>query len=1186
MKKINIFQWTDFYKICSMQIFRIMKLTFLLLFVTILNAFGTKIFGQNEGLKSNNEESITINLIDAPLSEVINAIEEQSNYLFLYSSKMIDVNQRITISEVDQSINPLLNTLLANTEINYSIKERQILLFSKDSDSAPNSRQEKQITGRITSISGEPIPGVTILVKGTTVGAITDIDGNYSVPIPANRTTLMISFIGFVTQEFEIGDRSSINVVLKEHTTSLDEVVVIGYGTQKKVSLTGAVSTISAAELSKVVAGDAVSRLQGQMAGVTVTMDNRPGAVGTIRVRGYGSLGNNNPLFVIDGIPRTSMDNINPNDIESMSVLKDASSAAIYGSRAANGVVLITTKRGAEGRTRVTFNVRHGYQYNINKPDLMNSAELAQNMKQKWTNMGLSPGMVGWGDAQFGYGPEPIVPDYVFPAGKMEGQVDESTYTPPSVSPYNAITRANKGDNLYDLIWSQGAPFSGYDLNISGGNTGSVYSLTLGYTTQKSLFNFDGDQYNDATDNRFKRYSLRANSDFKINKWLKISPDISATYTTQLGNTGTGTGSGVLSLNPLLPVYDIKGAFTGTKVPLTGNQRNPIAELVRYKDQFVNRLLVQGSTTAQINFTKDLIFKSLLGVSLRSSYGETYVLSDPEFNQTNNTANMSAAHNNENQYNWVNTLNYLKTIKDNHNINVLIGTEALQNSSNDMNGSRSTYAFENVDYMVLTAGEKDINNSGTRTANRLFSYFGRVNYDFKRKYLFEATIRRDASSRFIGDYRWGTFPAFSVGWRISEENFMSALPFINDLKLRGGAGQNGNDNVGNFNAYTTFSQRDTYSFYNITGASRSSIAAGFSLNRIGNESAKWETGISKNVGMDISLFKSKIVASLDVYERVTKDMLYNDVRPSTWGLVNFPQINIGEMKNTGFDLVLTYNGFTSGSDFSYKVSATVSHFKNEVVKLNNNPNEIRYGTSTEAGFSTATQAGKPLESFYGYIFEGYFNTTDEVASWPKFNPNAAGVDVYSRTGVMKYKDVNGDGIITPLDRTWLGDGFPDISYGLNINVNYKNFDLTLFLQGIQGRKIIRNFERTLVFIRNDGNYLTKRLYKSWTPERYANGEEITVPITINTDSNMQLPNSWFISDGSYARMKDIQLGYTLPKKVLSKLNMDNLRIYVQASNLFTITKYEGLDPEVNDLGIDNNVYPTPRVFTFGINLSL
>ena len=1155
-----------------------MKISAFLLFGSILNVFGSNIYSQKTRLN--------IDMKDVPIVNVIEAIEGQSEFFFLYSSKMIDVKQKVTINEVDKNITEVLSDLLEKTSIKYAIKDRQILLVDKETDAAINKQQEKKITGKVSNQSGEPIAGATVLIKGTAVGALTDVDGNYSIPVPGNATTLIFSFIGMETQEVPISSQNSINVVLKEAAIGLDEVVVVGYGVQKKVSLTGAVGSIGAGELSRSNESDAISRLQGQIAGVTVTMDNRPGSMGTIRVRGYGSLGNNNPLFVIDGIPRTSMDNINPNDIESMSVLKDASSAAIYGSRAANGVVLITTKRGMEGHTRLTFNASNGFQYATTKPDLLNSSEIGQLMFQKWTNMGLSPGMTGWGDVQYGYGATPRVPDYIFPAGKMEGEVNESTYTPPNVLPYNAITRANKGDNLYDLLWSQGAPTRDYNINLSGGNAGSTYSLSAAYSELKSLYNFKGDQYNSATDNGFKRYSLRANSDYKVNNWLKISPSLSATYSVQSGNTGRGTDSGILSLNPLLPVYDINGNFAGSKIPSTGNGVNPVAALVRANDNFTNRILVQGSTTAQINFTKDLIFKSLIGFSLRSSYGETYGHADPEFNQTLNTANMSASQDNEMQYNWVNTLNYMKSFNKVHNFNVLLGSEALDNSSTNLGGSRSTYAFENLDYMVLSAGEKDINNSGGRTGNRLFSYFGRLNYDYKGKYLFEGTIRRDASSRFVGKYRWGTFPAFSVGWRISEESFMSSLTFINDLKIRAGWGENGNDNVGNFNAYGTFSARDQYSFYNITGSSRSSIAAGFSPNRLGNASAKWETGVSKNIGLDLSILNSRIVTTLDVYTRLTTDMLYNDTRPSTWGMLTLPQINIGEMKNTGFDLVLTYNGGKKGADFSYKVSATVSHFKNEVVRLNLNPNEIRYGTSTEAGNSTATQAGQPIESFYGYVFEGYFNTPEEIAAWPKYNPNADGKDVYSQLGVMKFKDVNGDGIITPLDRTWLGDGFPDLNYGLNISVKYKNWDFSTFLAGIQGRKIIRNFERTIVFVRNDGNYLSKRLYESWTPERYANGSKITVPITINNDANMQLPNSWFISDGSYARLKDLQLGYTLPAKILSKLKMEKFRVYGQISNLFTITKYSGMNPEVSDLGIDNSVYPTPRIFTFGINMVL
>jgi TonB-dependent starch-binding outer membrane protein SusC len=1177
MKKIYNLHRTFIFKICSKKTLRIMKLSVLIILVTVVNAFGGVTYSQNARLN--------LEMKHVPIKDVISSIEGQSEFFFLYSSKMIDVTQEVNIHEVDQTITAVLDDLFAKTNIKYDIKDRQILLIDKGTESA-TGQQERKISGKVTNQAGEPLIGVTVLVSGTTQGSLTDINGNYSISVPGNATKLAFTFIGMTKVEFEIGNKTVMDVLMKEEAIGLDEVVVIGYGVQKKVSLTGAVSSIGSADLSRQAGGDAISRIQGQIAGVTVTTDNTPGAVATIRVRGYGSLGNNNPLFVIDGVPRNSMDNINTNEIESMTVLKDASSSAIYGSRAANGVVLITTKRGVEGKTKVDFTAHYGFQYLTkgSKPKLLNAQQYGDVLWQRWTNQGLKPGDVGWGNAQYGYGATPVVPDYIFPAGKMDGQVDESTYTPPSVLPFNAITKANKGDNLYNEQWWEGAPTRDINLNLSGGNNGSTYSISLGYSDVLSLYNFRGDQYNDATSNGFKRYTLRYNADLKVTKWLKISPTLSANYQNRLGSQNNG--SGILGFHPLIPIYDIAGNFAGTKIPVTGNGVNQIADMVRAKNNYRNNLIVQTSTTAQITFSKELLFKSLLGASYRPTYGETYTLANPEFNQTNNTALMAAAYSDEFQVNWVNTLNYMKTINNNHNFNVLLGVETLSNKSTSEGAGRSTYAFQSLDYMVLSSGEKDITNTGTRTGNKLFSYFGRLNYDYKGKYLFEGTLRRDGSSRFTGVNRWGTFPAFSVGWRISQESFMSDIKSINDLKIRGGWGENGNDNVGNFNSYSTFSSNDIYSYYNITGASRSSISAGLSPTRYGNSTAKWETGISTNLGLDLVMFDHRLSASLDVYKRSTSDMLYNDSKPSTWGIVTLPQINIGEMKNSGFDFVLSYNGGRKDADFTYKVSGTLSHFKNEVMRLNSNPNEIRYGTSTEAGNSTATQAGQPLESYYGYVFEGYFNTQAEIDAWPKYNPNAAGVDTYTQLGVMKFKDVNGDGIITPADRTWLGDGFPKLTYGFNVSLKYKNFDLSSFLSGVWGRKILENWERTLIFVRNDSQYLLKRLNESWTQDRYNAGAKITVPITIPTDANMQLPNSWFICNGDYARLKDFQIGYTLPRSVLSKLKMDTFRVSFQISNLFTITKYEGMNPEVNDLGVDSNVYPTPRVFTFGINMVL
>lgn len=1038
------------------------------------------------------------------------------------------------------------------------------------------------VSGKIVDETGEALPGVNIIEKGTTNGTSSDSDGRFTIGVKDPSSVLIFSFIGYKPLEIPVGAQTEISVTLAPDINSLEEVVVVGYGIQKKASLTGAVADVGNQTLNAVAVGDATQRLQGRIAGVTVTGNNAPGSTSTVRVRGYGSLGNNNPLYIIDGIPRTDMDNINPNDIESMTVLKDASSSAIYGSRAANGVIVITTKSGKEGTTKLTFDTRIGVQNKINRPDLMNSEEIGQNLWQKYRNMGLTPGGAGWGDVQFGNGANPVLPDYIIPAGRKNGEVDESTYTYPN--PYNAITKTNKGEtDWYEAVFAP-APVQEYNMSLSGGNNGSNYAISAGYLNQLGLLNYRGDDINSPTKNGFKRYSLRSNADIKVNDWLKIGPRLSATFGNLKGTMDPGVVNTTLTMNPLIPLYDIRGNFAGSKAPATGNGQNPVASIIRNKDDYTHTLILQGSMYAQATLWKSLTLKSTIGVSYNTANSNDRTLMNPEFNQAQLIDRLERNSSFQYQYNWTNTINYVKSIGG-HNFNVLVGTEAIDRRSETLMGGRSTFAFTDLDYMVLAAGERDVINGGTFDQSRLFSYFGRFNYDFKDKYLFEAVVRRDGSSRFIGDYRWGTFPAFSAGWRIKSEAFMDAVSWVDDLKLRAGWGINGNDNVGNYNAYTTFFANGNESYYNISGANRTTSVAGLHKSFYGNPGGRWETNVATNFGIDASLFNSRLDVTIDVYSRRTTDMLYPDQRPGTWGQINLPNINIGEMKNTGIDLMLGYRG-QIGSELKYSVSANVTHFRNEVVKLNNNPNEQRFANPIEANFNTVTQAGMPLNTFYGYVVDGIFNTAEEVAAHAKAFPNIAGADTYSRPGVFKFRDVNEDGVINTSDRTFIGDGYPDLSYGINIDLKYKNFDFSSFFQGVSGRQIINNAKRVMLFIRNDGNYLRERLYQSWTPERYAAGDKITLPITINNDANMQLPSSFFVEDGDYIRMKNIQLGYTLPSSVLSKIKLKGLRVYIQASNVFTITKYTGLDVEVNETGIGDTVYPTARVFMGGLNFDL
>ena len=1139
----------------------------------------------NAQRKSIEEVEVSLNLQEKTLLQFFRQVEAKTEFKFTYNDDLVDLKQKVTVEERDRILYEVLEAVSRQVDLHFVQVNENIHVKSveNDKDQAVEIAQVVDVTvsGTVTDANGEPIPGATVSLTGTSVGTATDLEGKYTLTVPEG-STLVFSFIGFETQTIAIGGRSVIDVVLGEDMASLDEVVVVGYGVQQKKTLTGAVSSVGEKELLAVPAGDAAALLQGRVAGITVTANNSPGGEAAVRIRGVGSINNNNPLYIIDGVPTTSgLTHINPNDIESMTALKDASSSAIYGSRAANGVIVVTTKRGKSGYPKLSFNSRYGVQHAVNQLDLLNTQELGELLWLENTNRGLAPGDPGWGDLQYGYGPRPVIPDYILPAGKMEGEVDESTYSYPN--PYNGITRANRsGTNWYDEIFAT-APIQEYNLTLSGGGENSNYAISAGYMDQAGIVVQTG----------FKRYTLRANSDVKIKDWVEVGQSLGFAYTDRVSfgnNDEYNPVSMSHRMHPILPVYDIRGNYAGSKVSSTGNAMNPKALLDRNKDDFSRQMRVLGNLYAQVNFTDDLSFRSLFGVDYTTDRSKDLFLMDPEYVQSNYTNRLTERYSGGLQYNWSNTLSYNKNIGNDHLINVLLGAEALKNDQEFINAGRTTFAFMDFDYMVLNAGEKDLTNSGSFDEWSLFSYFGRFNYSYKEKYLLEAVARRDASSRFSKANRWGTFPAFSAGWRISEESFMEKSIWITDLKVRLGWGMNGNDNVGNYNSYTTYRTAGNASYYNISGTSSSQSAAGFHKYSLGNPDGRWEATTTTNLGLDVVLFAGRFEANIDAYSRTTTNMLYPEAKPDTWGGLVLPSINIGEMKNTGIDLILNYRG-KPGSVFNYNVSANISHYKNEVVNLNNNPNEIRFGNSLREEVYTASKAGLPISSFFGYQVEGIFNTQEEVEAHPKYNPDINGDDAYGMPGMLKYKDVNGDQKITPDDRTFIGSPHPDFTYGINIDLSYKNWDLSTFLQGVQGNELINYLNRWTLFNLFEGNRKKERLYESWTPERYANGEKITVPMAIRNDAAMQKPSSFFVEDGSYFRLKNLQIGYTLPSSLLSKWKVDRLRIYGQATNLFTITNYSGLDPEVsisNDrhMGVDEGIYPVSRMYILGINLNL
>jgi TonB-linked SusC/RagA family outer membrane protein len=1159
-----------------LQMLRIMKLTAVLLLIGILK-ISAGVFSQ--------DAIISFNLENGNLTDLFNIIENNTEYKIFYKTNIISEGQKINLQADQKPVAEILSTALSGQNLTFDLVDKVIIITSLGT-----ANQPIKITGTITDESGNPLAGSYIQVEGTSIGTVTDLNGNYSLDVPNENSVLVFTFVGYNSQRVSAFGKTIIDIQMIPSIETIEEIVVVGYGTQQKMTLTGAVATVGEDELRISPNISAAARLQGRVAGVTINNDNTPGGVSRVRVRGIGSINNNDPLYVIDGVPTTGgLNYINPNDIKSVSILKDASSSAIYGSRAANGVIIITTLHGQSGKLKLSLSGHYGIQQVTGKFDLLNTKEYGELLWLENKNVGLQVGDPGWGHIQYGYGATPIIPDYIIPSGKMAGEVDESTYSYPD--PYNGITKANKiGTDWLDELFRV-APLQEYNLTVSGGNEKSTYAFSAGYLDQDGTAIYTG----------LKRLSVRTNVDVKITNWLKVGENIGITYIDNVvGFRNNSEGSYLAyarQAQPIIPVYDIRGNFAGTQAKGLGPGVNIVAWAYRWKDNYQHTLDMLQSSYAQINFLKDFSFMTLLGVNYTTLRQRIRNLQNPEHSEPIHVDNLSEQFRLGTQVNWANTLNYKKTINGNHNINLLLGTESVNNYSEYTNASVSTFAFSNLDYMVLDAGEQSRGSGGNFDQWKTFSYFSRLNYDYRNKYLFEGVIRRDGSSRFSKDNRWGTFPAVSVGWRISEESFLENMTWINDLKLRFGWGKNGNDNVGNYNSYSTYRAYYLESTYNISGINSTSSSIGFHKYRLGNPEGKWESTTTTNIGIDASMFNNRFEVNLDIFNRKTSDMLYPDSRPFTWGRLVLPSVNIGEMKNTGWDLLLSYRG-NIANDFKYNVNINLSHFNNEVIKLNENPKETRYGQTYVGKYFTATKAGQPVSAFYGYVAEGIFNTQAEVDAHAPFNPNQDGVDAYSKPGVLKYKDVNGDGIITPDDRTFIGDPNPDLSYGLNFDLQYKNWDMTMFFQGIYGNKICNVTLLEGLFNRMTSNHEKRRFYESWTQERYESGAKITVPMATNDsrDQIMQSPSSFFIEDGSYFRMKDLQIGYTLPSQVVSKLKIERLRVYLQATNLFLITKYSGFDPELimysnygapgNDLamGIDAGNYPTPRIFMFGISL--
>jgi TonB-linked SusC/RagA family outer membrane protein len=1036
--------------------------------------------------------------------------------------------------------------------------------------------QQKAISGLVTDVAGNPLPGVNVVEKGTVNGAITDASGRYTLTVASAKSVLSFSFVGYTTQEVIAGTGNTLDVKLIESLSALEEIVVVGYSTQVRKSLTGAVSTVSGEAIAKETTANAITRLQGKAAGVNILSQKAPGNSPIVTIRGLGTINNNTPLYVIDGVPtKSSLSQLNPDEIESVTVLKDASSAAIYGARGANGVILITTKRGTAGKAKVSFNVRYGVSNFASTYDLLNTKEYGEMLWLEAKNQGKTPSNI-----LYGTGATPVIPDYVVPAGKMEGAAgtDPALYNhTPGASFYN-ITKANKvGTDWYDAIFQPGV-MNEYNLSLSGGSERGTYAFTIGYYNETGVVKYTG----------YNRYSLRSNSEAKITNWLTLGQSLGLTYGVGKGNRGEyGEGipiSQAYRMQPIIPVYDIKGNFAGTKATGTGNGENALAVLYRDRDDYSHDLRGLGNIYAEVQLIKGLRLKSLFGFDYRPYDSQDIFRQNPEFQESKPTDILTMNNGFTTQWNWANTLNFTRVFNNVHTISFLAGTEAVSSQSKDITASRSTYFSDDANYMYLNSGEKDQTNGGGGSQVKWVSYFGRINYDYKGKYLAEATFRRDGSSRFGANSRWGDFPAFSVGWRLSEEGFMANTKnFIDNLKIRAGWGKSGNDEVGNYNGFTTFGSNNGQSFYSING-SVSTLTSGFYASAIGNPDAKWETTTTTNIGLDIAVLNNTLTGTIDVWQRKTKDMLFAVAIPNVVGAASAPSINIGDMNNNGFDLNLNYQNKAFGGDFTYSVGLTLTHYKNEVVKISDKTAEfINGGDFRQMKYTRATK-GTSFPEFYGLIVDGYFQSQAEADEYPKEYGGT-----YNVAGHFKFRDVNGDLVINDNDRAYIGSPHPKFTGGLNADLGYKGFSLSAFFYTSYGNKICNYVSRWVDYTQFTGNRTKDRLYRSWGSPHLKNNADAILPLA---DENLvsQYPSTAFLEDGSFLRLKTLQLGYALPKTICQKLTLGGMEVYIQGTNLFTLTKYKGLDPEVSrsgvNLGIDDGQWPTARQFVIGLRLDI
>ena len=1066
-------------------------------------------------------------------------------------------NKYVTLNDFFSSMKHLFYppTIISSTfaSNNKQMKQTRRLILSFLSLLTCTIMYAQEIAGNVTDATGEPVIGATVMEKGTSNGTVTDFDGNFKLKVAAGKT-LVFSYIGYQTQELPAAH--GMKVVMQDDAFSLNEVVVTGYTTQRKADLTGAVSVVSVAELSKQNENNPIKAMQGRVPGMNISADGSPSGAATVRIRGIGTLNNNDPLYIIDGVPtKSGMHELNGNDIESIQVLKDAASASIYGSRAANGVIIITTKKGKEGKIKIDFDASLSIQTYAHKMEVLNAKEFGQVMWQGFVNDGLDPNQNGLGynyDWSYNAQGTPIL-----------NGITMNKYLDPAGTTPAADTDWFKETTRTGLIQQ-------YNVSLSSGSEKSSSFFSIGYYGNKGIIK----------QSDFNRISARINTEYKLLKIkdldvITVGEHFTLNRTSEVAAPG-GFLENVLQFNPSLPVRTINGDYAG---PVGGypDRENPLARLDRNADNRYTYWRLFGDAYIDINPIKDFHIRSSFGLDYAQKEQRIFQYPITEGTVANPINGVEGKQEHWTKWMW-NAIATYNLEKGKHRGDAMVGIEINREDDKWFSGKKYDYAILNPDYMWPEAGVGEAEAFGNGGGFTLVSFFGKVNYTYDDKYMASFTIRHDGSSRFGKNHRYGTFPSISAGWRINQEKFLKDVSWIDNLKLRASWGQTGNQEIDNIARYTLyvsnygeagFGGQSYGTSYDIAGTNGGQqLPSGFKRNQLGNDDLKWETTTQTNLGLDFGFFRNALYGSFEWYYKKTKDILVYMPGIGVMGEGSSQWINAGEMKNTGVEFNVGYRGEIG--KLSYDVTGNFGTYRNKVTKI---PETIA-ANGTFGGNGVKSVVGHPMGAQVGYVYDGIFKSQAEIDNHAA--QNGAGL------GRIRWKDLNNDGVINEQDQDWIYSPVPDFTWGLNVYLQYKDFDFTMFWQGVQGVDVISDLKKqTDLWSGLNITNLNKgrRLLDAWSPQNP--GSNIPAVSTMDNNNEKRV-STYFVENGSYAKLRTIQLGYNFPKSICDKIHLSRLRMYLSAQNLLTIKskKFSGVDPENANFG-----YPIPLNITFGLNLS-